>query len=152
MNYTVKNNYNEKVLTGNRKIEVLTGTHTEDIKGDTKITVTTGSLTMKVAANTATYESQKTTKIDSAADVHIVAKTQIALDVGASHLLMEENGNISIRGENIQIIGNETVVVSGDTIEVKGGKESKIGVGGQNSVYNTEGAGNYRHCGRRAQY
>jgi type VI secretion system secreted protein VgrG len=55
-----------------------------------------------------------------------------------SQITLDKDGNIMIVGKNIKIIGNETVVVSGDTIEVKGGKESKIGVGGQNSVYNTE--------------
>ena len=50
-------------------------------------------------------------------------------------------------GKNIKIIGNETVVISGDMIEAKGGKQSKIGVGDQNSVYDkcekvaTSGAG-----------
>lgn len=42
MNVTAANDYNETVKGGNRKIDVLAGTHTETIKGDTSITVTTG--------------------------------------------------------------------------------------------------------------
>ena len=117
MNFTVKNDYNDTVISGNRKMKVETGTHTEDIEGDTKITIHTGSLTVKVAANTATYELQKTTQIDSTtADVHIVAKTQIALDVGASHILMLENGTIELNAKNITIHGSESVSISSNAI------------------------------------
>jgi type VI secretion system secreted protein VgrG len=144
MNFTVKNDYNDVVKSGNRTIQVQTGTHTETIKGDTKITITTGSLTTTVLKNTAEYTSKETTTINSTtADVHVNAATYIQLTAGpvnapGSQITLDKDGNITIVGKNIKIIGNETIVASGDKIEVKGGKESKIGVGGQNSVYNTE--------------
>jgi type VI secretion system secreted protein VgrG len=145
MNYTIKNDYNEKVLTGNRKIEVLTGTHTETIKGDTKITITTGTLTTTVSDKTAVYTSKQRTTINSnTADVHVNAATHIQLAAGdpkappASWIKLDKDGNITISAKNIRIIGSETVNVSGDNIEVKAGKKSWIGAGGQNTSYEVE--------------
>ena len=154
-NVVVTHDYNETVKTGNRKIDISAGTHTETIKGDTKITITTGALTVTVAANTATYNSVKTTTISStSADVHVMAKTQIALDVGSSHLLMMDNGTVSLNAKNItihgsesvKVFGDQTVKVSGDSIGISAGNETKIGVGGQNTIYDkqkvsTSGAG-----------
>ena len=146
-NVTITHDYNETVKTGNRTINVNTGTHTEKIKGDTRITITTGSLAITVAANTATYTSQKTTTMNSTtADVHIVAKTQIALDVGASHLLMKEDGTIEMSGKTItihgsdtvNILGDKTIKASGDSIGISGGSDTKIGVGGQNTMYDKQ--------------
>ncbi len=117
MNVTVQHDYNDKIKTGNRSIEVATGTHTETIKGDTKITITTGALTIAVTANTATYQSKATTTVNStSADVHVQAKTQIALDVGGSHLLMKADGTISLDGKNITIHGSESVSIKGNAI------------------------------------
>jgi type VI secretion system secreted protein VgrG len=144
MNYTVKNDYNDKVLTGNRKIDVLTGTHTETINGDTKITITTGTLTTTVAKNTAEYTSEKATTINSnTAHVHVNAATDIQLAAGdakapASWIKLDKDGNITISAKNIKIIGSDTVNVSGDSIEVKGLSKSWIGVGRQNTEYNKE--------------
>ena len=116
-NVIVTHDYNETVKTGNRKIDVNSGTYTETIKGDTKITVTTGALTIVVAANTATYQSKTTTAMSSTdADVHVQAKTQIALDVGGSHLLMKADGTISLDAKNITIYGSESVSIKGNAI------------------------------------
>jgi type VI secretion system secreted protein VgrG len=116
-NVTVTHDYNETVKTGNRKIDINSGTHTETIKGDTKVTVTTGALTIVVAANSATYQSKTTTTMNSTdADVHVQAKTQIALDVGGSHLLMKADGTISLDAKNITIHGSESVSIKGNAI------------------------------------
>ena len=144
MNYTVKNDYNETVTSGNRKIDVLAGTHTETINGDTKITITTGTLTTTVANNTAEYTSEMATAINSnTAHVHVNAATYIQLAAGdakapASWIKLDKDGNITISAKNIKIIGSDTVNVSGDSIEVKGFNKSWIGVGNQNTEYNTE--------------
>ena len=117
MNVKVKNDYNDVVVSGNRSIKVQTGTHTEDIKGDTKITIHTGSLTVTVAANTAHYESKSTTTVlSTTADVHVQAETQIALDCGDSHILMKKDGTISINGKNITVHGSESVSIKGNAI------------------------------------
>jgi type VI secretion system secreted protein VgrG len=138
MNVTVAHDYNDIVKTGNRTIQIQTGTHTETIKGDTSITIVSGKLCVTVAANTAEYLSKQDTVIAStAASVHVIAKESIVLDVGDSHLHMFKNGDIEIHGKNITIIGDQTVKVGGDSITVEGKTESKIGVGNQNTVYNT---------------
>jgi type VI secretion system secreted protein VgrG len=116
-NVVVTHDYNETVKTGNRTISISSGTHTETIKGDTNITVTTGALTVNIAANTATYISKNTTTMAStSADVQVLAKTQISLDVGSSHLLMKEDGTISLNAKNIIIHGSESVSISGNAI------------------------------------
>ncbi len=116
-NVVVTHDYNETVKTGNRKIDINSGTHTETIKGDTKINVTTGALTIAVAANTATYQSKTTTTMSSTdADVYVQAKTQIALDVGGSHLLMKADGTIILDAKNITIYGSESVSIQGNAI------------------------------------
>ena len=117
MNVTVQRDHNDIVRTGNRTIQVSTGTHTETIKGDTKITVTTGALTIVVAANAATIQSKSTTTVSSTnADVYLQAKTQIALDVGNSHLLMKDDGTIKLDGKNVVIHGSESVSIQGNAI------------------------------------
>jgi type VI secretion system secreted protein VgrG len=127
MNVTVTNDYNDIVKSGNRTIAINSGTHTETIKGDTQITVTTGALTVSVSNNTATFISKSTMNVDSSdADVHIVAKTKIALDVGSSHLLMEENGSISLIGKNIAIHGSESVSISSAAIRSIADQEHEI--------------------------
>jgi type VI secretion system secreted protein VgrG len=152
MNVTVEHDHNDIVKTGNRTIQIQSGTHTETIKGETKITITTGALTTTVAKNTAEYTSEKTTTINSnTADVHVNAATYIQLAAGdtkapASWMTLDKDGNITISAKNIKIIGSETVNISGDSIEVKGFSKSWIGVGSQNTVYNkqsveTSGAG-----------
>ena len=78
-----------------------------------------------------------------------MAKTQIALDVGASHLLnalMKEDGTIEMSGKTItihgtdtvNILGDKTIKASGDSIGISGGSEAKIGVGGQATMYDKQ--------------
>jgi hypothetical protein len=136
MNFTIAHDYNETVKTGNRKIDVLTGTHTESIKGDTSITIVSGKLTVAVAAKTAEYLSKQDTVIASTnASVRVIAKESILLDVGDSHLHMFKNGDIEIHGKNIVVIGEQTVKMGGDNITVEGNKQAKIGVGNKNTIY-----------------
>jgi type VI secretion system secreted protein VgrG len=117
MNVTVANDYNETVKKGNRTIRVETGTNTEIIEGTTEITINTGPLTVIVKKNAATYASQKTTTIKSTeADVHVQAETQIALDVGASHLLMKKDGSVSLDAKQITITGSDKVTIKGGMI------------------------------------
>jgi type VI secretion system secreted protein VgrG len=146
-NVVVTHDYNETVQTGNRTITIASGTHTEQIKGDTKITVTNGALAVTVAANTATYMSKNaTTILSTSADVAVLAKTQISLDVGSSHMLMKADGSIELSGKTItihgtdgvNIFGDKTITASGDSIGISGGSEAKIGVGGQNTTYDKQ--------------
>lgn len=138
MNFTVEHDYNDIVKSGDRTIQISSGTHTETIKGDTSITIVSGKLSIAVAANTADYLSKQDTTIAStAASVQVIAKESILLDVGDSHLHMFKTGDIELHGKNITIIGDQTVKVGGNSITIQGTSETKIGVGGQNTLYNT---------------
>jgi type VI secretion system secreted protein VgrG len=163
MNFTVKNDYNETVASGNRTIKIETGTHTETIKGDTTIVVTDGKYMHSVAKGTAeyfvegditeTYHHDQTTNVNSNVVINsiksrilVTAELAIQLTSGKSQITLYKDGTITIFGKNIKIIGDETVVVSGKKIDVTGGEQSTIGVGNQNSVYDksqvtTSGAG-----------
>jgi len=137
----IENNETRTIVTGNRKIEVKTGTHTEDIKSDTKVTVISGIYEHKVSEKTALRSSKQQNKLTSTdADVLITAKTQIKLEVGDSSITMLADGTITIKGKNISILGEESVVASGKKVHNLGGEEAKIGVGNQNTVYDKQKA------------
>jgi type VI secretion system secreted protein VgrG len=124
MNFTVHHDYNDTVETGDRKIDIQSGTHTETIKGDTKITITSGALSVAVSANTAAYTAQKTTHIEStSADLQGKAATEIHLVVGGSDLLMKSDGTVSIRCRNLTLTGSESVSISGGSIRSVAGQE-----------------------------
>ncbi len=110
---------------------------TEVIKNTTKITVTNGTYSHDVAANTATYHvkgalketyeaSQDTTvtgdltikstggAISITSDtkkVLVKAATEIRLEVGASSINMKSNGDIEIKGTNITVNGAASVTL-----------------------------------------
>lgn len=138
MTTTVLHN-DTQTVENDRKITVH-GTHTEDITKATTIHVTEGPLEHKVLKNTADYyvnkavtekfdDTQTTTvknqiKIEStAANIHEEAATEIFLRTGSSSIKMLSDGTIEIKGVKILIEGSQEV---------------KIGVGNQNSVYNTQ--------------
>ena len=139
MSTTVQNNDTQHIVTGNRKIDIDTGTHTETIKGDTSITVTTGSYSLDVQSNTHThhvngkvtenYDNEQETKVASNilvqslnAKITVDAAQEIYLHCGASMMKLLADGTILISGKNITISGEET---------------AKIGVGNQNTIYDT---------------
>jgi type VI secretion system secreted protein VgrG len=139
MSTTVEHDDTQRVVSGNRKIDVETGTHTETIKGDTTITVTSGAYRLDVAANThthhvkgkvmETYDDEQETKVASNilvqsvnAIITVDAKKEIVLHCGESMMKLIDNGTIIISGKNIRITGLET---------------THIGVGNQNMVCDT---------------
>jgi type VI secretion system secreted protein VgrG len=114
-NVVIAHDYNETVKTGNRKIDVQSGTHTETIKGDTKVSITTGAYTHYVAANQAQRVSKQSNVLASTdADVYVEAATSIQLHVGESTLWMEKGGKVEIKAKNI-ILDAETISLSGQT-------------------------------------
>ena len=114
-NVVIAHDYNETVKTGNRKIDVQSGTHTETIKGDTKVSITTGSYAHYVAANQAQRVSKQSNVLASTdADVYVEAATSIQLHVGESTLWMEKGGKVEIKAKNI-ILDAETISLSGQT-------------------------------------
>ena len=117
MNVTVEHDHNDTVKTGNRTIQIQSGTHTETIKGDTRIIITNGSLLVEVAANQAEYISKNDTiilSVDNA--VRVFAKTEITADVGSSHFFMNAEGTIELNSKNIIINGSESVSIKGNAI------------------------------------
>jgi type VI secretion system secreted protein VgrG len=146
-NELVENNMSTTVK-ANRTITVF-GTHTESITKDTKITITKGNFNHDVAVGTATYhvkgalvenydatqvttvKSNITTK-STTGEILIDAAKSITLHTGDSKLKMESNGNITITGKVVTIIGDNQVRVSSKKSEVTGSQEAKLGTGSQN--------------------
>jgi type VI secretion system secreted protein VgrG len=121
-----------EVIKNNRSISVG-GTHTETIKGDTKIKITDGIYDHDVAANTAKYhvmsdltedyDATQTTTVareisitSEGASIHITAATEIKLEVGASTFLMKSDGSIQLSGVNLAINGQQSVNTGGMSI------------------------------------
>src|SRR5262249_34740269 len=130
MNVVVTNDYNETVKTGNRKIDIQSGTHTETIKGDTSITVVTGAYSHSVAANEAQRVSKQSNVLAStAADVYVEAATHIELHVGSSSLFMDSGGKVEIKANDI-ILDAKTISFSGQTsVETVGGQVNSTATG-----------------------
>lgn len=155
MNVDVANDYNETIAAGNRTITVAAGKHTETIKGDTTIRVTNGNYVHRIEAGTSDrhvsgnvtefFGDHQTTNVNSDvvinslySKIFLNAAMAIQLTSGASQVTLESDGTITIVGKKINIVGSQSVEISGDTVETKAGTSAKIGVGGQNTVYNTQ--------------
>jgi type VI secretion system secreted protein VgrG len=123
LNLTVEHDYNETVKTGNRKIDIQSGTHTETVLGDTKISITAGEYAHFVAANQAQRVAKQSNVLASTdADVYVQAATSIQLHVGESTLWMERSGKVQIKAKDI-ILDAQTISLSGQTsVETVGGE------------------------------
>ena len=105
---------------------------TETIKKNATITVSEGNLTHAVKTGTASYhvkgavtqkfeniwDSKVTDKVSIKAnsDVIIDSDTKITLVTGASKLVMQASGDISLEGVNITIKGDSNVTTKGGTV------------------------------------
>lgn len=107
----------------NHRTITVDGTHTETIKQDTKITISAGSFSHDVAANTATYhvkgdvtetfESRHTQTVT--ADQTITVQARRGTDITADDTLkVGGNRSDTITGNrSADVTGNETVTVKG---------------------------------------
>jgi type VI secretion system secreted protein VgrG len=139
MSTTVEHDDTQRVVAGNRKIDVEAGTHTETIKGDTKITIVSGTYTLDVQAKTHThhvkgdvtenYDASQTTTV--AKIVKIDAGDEITLHTGSSTLTMKKDGKVTLHCKSLEIIGDVDIKASAPKVEVLGGDEAKLGVGNQ---------------------
>ena len=136
------NNNEDITIVKNRTINVLEGTHTETIKGNTTIKITDGNLDHDVVAGTAkyhvkgavteTYEDVQNTTVTSditivsKAKIHITAADEILLEVGASKLLMKSDGSIELSGKNIAVKGSEKVGIAGASIASEASNDHTI--------------------------
>jgi type VI secretion system secreted protein VgrG len=124
--------HDESWTVHNNRTTQIDGTETETIKGDTLITISSGTYQHNVAGNTAKYhvssdiqefyDANQMTKvasnitIQSGASIQITAATQIQLHVGASTLLMKSDGSIQLNGVNIGVDGSSQVNIHGGQI------------------------------------
>ncbi len=148
---TVQHDETLHVVSGNRKINVDSGTHTETIQGNTTIKIVTGNLNHDVQAGTATYHvtgavvenldaTQATTvknKIDiksTASEIVIDGKTKITLVSGASKITLDASGVITMEAKTINIIASDEIKESALSIGIMAGNEAKLGVASQNII------------------
>jgi type VI secretion system secreted protein VgrG len=126
-NITVAHDYNETVKSGNRKIDVLAGTHTETIKGDTSVTVVTGAYAHTVAANKADRVSKgPSTLASTTANIYVDAATNIQLYVGASMLWMDSGGHIHLKATKITLEGSGEIEVMAPKVSVNGSTSVEV--------------------------
>jgi type VI secretion system secreted protein VgrG len=153
MSTTVEHDDSQTVH-NNRTITV-DGTHTETIKKDTTIKITTGALNHDVVSKTATYhvkgavkenfDDTQTTTVNkkiaitsSSAEIHVTAAKEIVLTTGDSQLSMKADGSITLSGKKITIVGSEYVKSSAKTVDATATKEAKMGVGTQSVTCNNQ--------------
>ena len=124
---------------------------TETIKSDAKVTVTEGTYSHDVAANTAkyhvsgdlteNYDARQTTTVKGdltivsaagaisisadAKHIYIHAATSIQLHTGASKLWMASDGNISLEGVNITVKGSSGVFIKGGVVHSEAETENQ---------------------------
>jgi type VI secretion system secreted protein VgrG len=115
MSTTVEHHDTQKIVSGNRTIDVVAGTHTETIKGDTTINVTAGK-----QSNTVKKEIEITSQ---SASIHVTASTEIKLEVGQSKLLMKKDGTISLTGVDIGVTGSKSVTIKGGIVHSEADSE-----------------------------
>jgi type VI secretion system secreted protein VgrG len=122
-NVVITHDYNETVKGGNRTIAIQSGTHTETIKGDTKITVTTGSYVHTAAASTAHRSAKSTHTIDSTtANLQAFAATDITLHVGGSTVFLDSGGNVKIQSNTSVAIDSPKIDLGKHEINLHGDK------------------------------
>lgn len=108
MDTTVRNNDTQHVMV-DRAIKV-DGKHDETVKKDMSTTVSEGNQTNRVETGFQENIVKGSIKIEStASEIKIIAKTKITLEVGASRLTMDQDGNIELQGSNLQIYGTATI-------------------------------------------
>jgi len=146
MSTTVEHDDTQHVVTGNRKIDVDTGTHTEKIKGDTTITIVSGAYKLDVQGNThthhvkgdvnETFDANQTTKV--AHNIMIDGGDKITIMSGASSITLEKGGTITVQCKNLKMIGDVDIKASAPKIEISGGDEVKVGVSPNLTTYDKQ--------------
>jgi type VI secretion system secreted protein VgrG len=133
-NWTVKNNCNIKILEGKYTHDVVANTADYHVQGkltekvdnvqetwvalDAFLQSAGGNIRQEAKTGEFYIFAQKQVEVKSATDqVHIVAATQILLEVGASKLLMKKNGDIELSGVNIGITGSANVKISAAQVD-----------------------------------
>ena len=134
---TVQHDDTQTVVTGNRKIDVKAGTHTETIKGDTTITIVTGAYARDVQTAGATihvkgavretFDDSQTTTV--AHDVTIDGGDRILLKSGDSSILLAKDGTIKIHCKKLEVIGDAEIKASAPAVSITGGDRATLATG-----------------------
>ena len=142
-----------QTVTNDRKITVK-GKHTEEVTGDTAVTVKTGNYTHTVATGTGTFTvkgavketysaTQDTTVTDkisissTGSEIAITAATKISLTVGSATLTMSADGTVSLHGVKLDVIGKSDIKISAATVSATGDNKVSVGVGNQQMTCDT---------------
>jgi type VI secretion system secreted protein VgrG len=144
--------------TGNRTIKILTGTHTESIKGDTGITIVSGKYSHTVAANTASHfvkGAVDTTYMDKF-DFGVVGpvaetfmdtqsttvKNAISIDSTAADVTIHGATQIKLFSgkSSITLFSSGDIEIAGENINIAGKVTTKIGTGNQTFSSDTSAA------------
>ena len=130
----------------NNRTITVDGKHTETVKKDMSIQITEGNLIHDVLAGTASYHvakaveeffddtqttvvKNKVTIQSSGDEIFIDAASKITLLCGASAIVLEKDGTITINGKTISIGGTSDVEVFAPTTSIGGQKEASMSVG-----------------------
>jgi type VI secretion system secreted protein VgrG len=146
---TIHGQYDMNTTVEHDQTNTVNNDFTETIKKNATIHITEGNLSHDVVAGTAKYhiqgaltevydDTQATTIknklaitstageiVVSSDSQHILGKaaTYIQLEVGASKLKMESNGNISLEGVNVTVKGSANVTTKGGTVHSEADSE-----------------------------
>jgi type VI secretion system secreted protein VgrG len=144
--------------TGNRTIKILTGTHTESIKGDTGITIVSGKYSHTVAANTASHfvkGAVDTTYMDKfdfgvqgpVAETFMdtqatTVKNAISIDSTAADVTIHGATQIKLFSgkSSITLFSSGNIEIAGENINIAGKVTTKIGTGSQTFSSDTSAA------------
>lgn len=139
---TVHAQYDMNTTVEHDQTNTVHNTFTETIKSHAAITITEGTYSHDVKANTAnyhvqgalteTYDTTQTTTVKNditvqstsgpilvqahGNQVHVEAATNIMLHVGASRLSMDAAGNIELSGVNVTVKGTAAVAIKGGVV------------------------------------
>jgi type VI secretion system secreted protein VgrG len=111
---TVTNNKSVTVKSGKSEFKVNAGTHTEEVNGAV-------TETFKDTQNTTVTKEIVITS--ATAHIYIHGCTNIQLHVGASKLWMASDGNISLEGVNVTVMGSASVTIKGGVVHSEADSE-----------------------------
>jgi type VI secretion system secreted protein VgrG len=112
---TVKNTFTE-TITSHAKITVTEGTYSHDVQANTAKYHVSGDISEKYDSNQTTKVGQTILIVSEQANVSIKAATKIELEVGASKIYMDSGGKISVEGVNVAINGSTIVAIAGGVV------------------------------------
>jgi type VI secretion system secreted protein VgrG len=114
----------------NNRAIIVDGTHTETVKKavtedyqDIHKETVTGDVTENYKSNQTTTVHQAIVVTSETAHIYIHTATNIQLHVGASKLWMASDGNISLEGVNVTVIGSSTVTIKGGIVHSEADSE-----------------------------